>query len=103
MQSAHLDAIAYLFYFFFSFFFFGLKSLGSVWDQAPLQVDTAAISDDLFWELDELARIVDISYCVTYGGIGIQSPFQCLSWCREFADFELVTVRSEGSRAARTR
>lgn len=48
------------------------------------------ISRGLFHSLEELARIVDISYCV--GSTGIYKPFQCLSRCNEFEDFELVTV-----------
>lgn len=52
------------------------------------------ISQQLFWELEELARIVDISYCVGTAGLGIQKPFQCASRCgdRDFETFELVTV-----------
>lgn len=48
------------------------------------------ISRSLFESLEELARIVDISYCV--GSSGIQKPFNCLSRCKEFVGFELVTV-----------
>lgn len=48
------------------------------------------ISRSLFESLEELARIVDISYCV--GSTGIQKPFSCLSRCKEFEGFELVTV-----------
>jgi len=52
------------------------------------------ISQQLFWELEELARIVDISYCVGTAGLGIQKPFQCASRCgdKDFETFELVTV-----------
>lgn len=52
------------------------------------------ISQTLFWELEELARIVDISYCVGTAGLGIQKPFTCASRCadRDFETFELVTV-----------
>lgn len=52
------------------------------------------ISQKLFWELEELARIVDIAYCVGTAGLGIQKPFQCASRCadRDFESFELVTV-----------
>ena len=53
------------------------------------------ISQPLFESLEELARIVDISYCV--GSTGIQKPFKCLSRCSEFEGFELVTVRNEPS------
>ena len=48
------------------------------------------ISPTLFRELEELSRIVDISYCV--GVAGISKPFQCASRCDEFEGFELVTV-----------
>lgn len=48
------------------------------------------ISIALFDSLEELARIVDISYCV--GTTGIQKPFQCVSRCSEFEGFDLVTV-----------
>jgi hypothetical protein len=51
-----------------------------------------SVSARLFAELEELARIVDISYCVGLTGLGIQKPFQCVSRCAEFEDFELVTV-----------
>jgi hypothetical protein len=52
------------------------------------------ISQKLFWELEQLARIVDIAYCVGTAGLGIQKPFQCASRCadRDFETFELVTV-----------
>ena len=48
------------------------------------------VSQALFNSLEELARIVDISYCV--GSTGIQQPFSCLSRCGDFQGFELVTV-----------
>jgi hypothetical protein len=52
------------------------------------------ITRELFFELEELARIVDISYCVGTAGLGIQKPFSCASHCgdEDFKDFELVTV-----------
>lgn len=52
--------------------------------------DTGHISSELFNSLEELSRIVDISYCVSTAGI--QEPFQCLSHCAEFPNLELVTV-----------
>lgn len=55
-----------------------------------LPVTSLNISRSLFESLEELARIVDISYCV--GSTGISKPFQCLSRCNEFDGFELVTV-----------
>lgn len=51
-----------------------------------------SISATLFAELEELARIVDISYCVGAVGLGIQEPFECPSRCKDFEGFELVTV-----------
>jgi hypothetical protein len=56
----------------------------------------SAISDQLFFDLEELARVVDIAYCVGTAGLGIQKPFQCASRCAEFENFELVTVGTLG-------
>ncbi|EXJ96312.1 hypothetical protein A1O1_01438 [Capronia coronata CBS 617.96] len=53
-----------------------------------------AISRRTFESLEELARIVDISYCV--GTTGIQKPFKCLSRCSDFEGFELVTTWNTG-------
>ena len=52
------------------------------------------ISQSTFESLEELARIVDISYCV--GTTGIQKPFKCLSRCSDFEGFELVTTWNTG-------
>ncbi|KAH8726276.1 lipase precursor [Phaeosphaeriaceae sp. PMI808] len=59
---------------------------------------TTVVSQALFWELEQLARIVDISYCVGTAGLGIQKPFQCASRCadRDFESFELVTAWNTG-------
>jgi triacylglycerol lipase len=54
------------------------------------QNHTQNVSGDVFTTLEELSRLVDISYCV--GTTGVQQPFQCLSRCAEFPDLELVTV-----------
>ena len=51
-----------------------------------------SISQELFDELEELSRIVDIAYCVGTLNTGIEPPFQCLSYCRDFPTFELVKV-----------
>lgn len=48
------------------------------------------ITAKLFYELEELSRIVDISYCV--GTTGIQKPFLCASRCEDFEGFDLVSV-----------
>lgn len=54
------------------------------------------ISTELFADLEELSRIVDISYCVGATGTGIQKPFLCASRCQDFPHFELVTVSTPG-------
>ena len=57
-----------------------------------LAVNTSRnVSVALFQSLEELARLVDISYCV--GSTGIQKPFTCISRCSEFEGFELIKVR----------
>jgi hypothetical protein len=54
----------------------------------------ANITLPLFAELEELSRIVDISYCV--GTTGISTPFHCASRCSEFPSFELVDTFNTG-------
>ncbi|KAJ8070207.1 hypothetical protein OCU04_000593 [Sclerotinia nivalis] len=48
----------------------------------------------LFHSLEELARLVDISYCI--GTSGISKPFQCASRCDEFPGYELVDTFNTG-------
>ncbi|KAN0086708.1 Alpha/Beta hydrolase fold [Elaphomyces granulatus] len=52
------------------------------------------ISVELFEDLEELTRLVDISYCV--GSSGLYKPFRCLSHCSEFGGFELITTWNTG-------
>lgn len=52
------------------------------------------LSTSLFGSLEELSRIVDISYCV--GVTGIYHPFTCASRCHEFPHFELVDTWNTG-------
>ena len=54
------------------------------------------ISEELFFELEESSRIVDISYCVGATGTGIQKPFLCASRCQDFPNFDLVTTWNTG-------
>jgi hypothetical protein len=63
--------------------------------RGPTSRNDTLITQKLFWELEELARIVDIAYCVGTAGLGIQKPFSCASRCgdRDFETFELVKVR----------
>jgi triacylglycerol lipase len=63
------------------------------------QNETKHVSGDLFNSLEELSRLVDISYCV--GTSGVQQPFQCLSRCVEFPDLELVAVSLDKCQGAR--
>lgn len=61
----------------------------------PVTLDGNPISQHLFESLEELSRIVDISYCV--GTSGIRKPFNCLSRCSDFeGGFELVTTWNTG-------
>ncbi|KAJ4301257.1 hypothetical protein N0V90_003348 [Kalmusia sp. IMI 367209] len=81
------------------FFLFVRSAFGRAQAQAPLQHrDNDTISRELFFQLEELARIVDISYCVGTAGLGIQKPFSCASHCgdEDFKDFELVTAWNTG-------
>ena len=48
------------------------------------------VSPTVLAALEELARVVDVSYCV--GSTGIQKPFECLSHCAELRGFELIAV-----------
>ncbi|KAK8244124.1 Alpha/Beta hydrolase protein [Phyllosticta capitalensis] len=71
--------------------------------QAPLPLALTAnshanrtISATLFAELEELSRIVDITYCVGVTGLGISKPFKCASRCNEFPGFELVKAWNTG-------
>lgn len=64
--------------------------------EAPLQNpivgdNSKNVSVKLFMELEELARLVDISYCV--GNTGVWKPFQCASRCDDFPGYELADVR----------
>ncbi|KAM0721975.1 hypothetical protein Q7P37_002901 [Cladosporium fusiforme] len=55
-----------------------------------------SVSADLFFDLEELARIIDITYCVGLTSLGINKPFSCLSRCKDFPAFELVNTWNTG-------
>ncbi|KAK4546205.1 hypothetical protein LTR36_002342 [Oleoguttula mirabilis] len=76
--------------------FLGAASAATI--QAPLSPagNGRSISVALFSELEELARIVDISYCVGLTSLGIIKPFTCLSRCSDFPKFELITAWNTG-------
>ena len=71
-----------------------LASQNSLGDQAILRGEHR-VSAALFADLEELSRVVDISYCVGLFGTGIHKPFRCASRCQDFEDFELISVRSD--------
>lgn len=65
-------------------------------DAPSVSKATSNITVDLFNDLEELSRIVDIAYCVGTAGLGIQKPFQCASRCEDFKHFELVKTWNTG-------
>lgn len=80
-----------------------LGSLGIAFGslQTPLFRDNddagrSTVSAALFSELEELSRVVDISYCVGLTSFGISKPFSCLSRCSDFPQFELVSTWNTG-------
>ena len=68
----------------------GARDSSSSLPQSPSRSFDRSVSKDLFFELEELSRLVAISYCV--GNAGIQAPFECLNHCSDFRGFALVTV-----------
>ncbi|KAK1726686.1 hypothetical protein CaCOL14_002484 [Colletotrichum acutatum] len=52
------------------------------------------VSVELFRSLERTSRIVDITYCV--GTTGISQPFSCVSRCKEFPSFTLVSTWNTG-------
>lgn len=59
-------------------------------DRISLNEAQRSIPNSLFLELDQLARVVDVSYCV--GNTGLRKPFECLSHCADLEGFELISV-----------
>ncbi|KFA64110.1 hypothetical protein S40285_00801 [Stachybotrys chlorohalonatus IBT 40285] len=57
-------------------------------------VNAKEVSPYLFADLERLARLVDISYCI--GSTGITKPFQCVSRCDEFPTLSLVATWNTG-------
>ncbi|KLU83656.1 triacylglycerol lipase FGL2, partial [Magnaporthiopsis poae ATCC 64411] len=58
-------------------------------------IPKAGISEALFADLERLARLVDITYCV--GTTGISPPFTCASRCGDFPGVQLVTTWNTGA------
>ena len=52
------------------------------------------ISVGFFSQLERLARLVDISYCI--GNTGVSEPFNCVSRCNEFPSVTLATTWNTG-------
>jgi len=70
-------------------------------EQAPLSQQqqvpaNRTVSPQLFADLEELSRIVDIAYCVGDLGLGIKKPFSCVSRCKDFENFELIKTWHTG-------
>ncbi|EPQ65856.1 Bgt-4702 [Blumeria graminis f. sp. tritici] len=55
----------------------------------------ANVDRSLFLDLEKLARLGDIAYCV--GTTGISPPFTCSSRCNEFSNIELIKTFHTGS------
>ncbi|KAJ4397018.1 hypothetical protein N0V93_001242 [Gnomoniopsis smithogilvyi] len=53
-----------------------------------------SISPSLFTDIERLARLVDITYCV--GTSGIYQPFTCASRCKEFPNLRLASTWNTG-------
>ncbi|KAJ9157483.1 Extracellular triacylglycerol [Pleurostoma richardsiae] len=67
-------------------------------DQHPLSASdhasSTSISLSLFAELERLARLVDITYCV--GTTGVSPPFSCASRCKDFPSLQLASTWNTG-------
>ncbi|KAA8652263.1 hypothetical protein EYZ11_004585 [Aspergillus tanneri] len=65
-------------------------------DETPDQrhKSNRTLSPLVFASLEELSRVVDVSYCV--GNTGIWKPFACLNHCAELPSFELITTWHTG-------
>lgn len=57
-------------------------------------LSTTSISPSLFTDIERLARLVDITYCV--GTSGIYPPFTCASRCKEFPNLRLASTWNTG-------
>lgn len=73
---------------------FSLFLAACAWPAPTVLHHGAPVSANVFESLEELARVVDVSYCV--GTSGIQQPFQCLSRCKDFEGFELISTWNTG-------
>ncbi|TKA23973.1 hypothetical protein B0A50_06479 [Salinomyces thailandicus] len=67
-------------------------SINDVERARPVQNDDAGrnVSMPLFSDLEEMSRIVDISYCTGLIATGISKPFNCWCRCGDFPHFELI-------------
>ena len=75
----------------FLLLFRSITSFPSSLPQSQSKSFDRSLSKNLFLELEELSRLVAISYCV--GDTGIQEPFECLSHCSDFKGFALAKVQ----------
>ncbi|KAK2060539.1 lipase [Colletotrichum caudatum] len=63
-------------------------------NDSKTDVPSPIVSAELFRSLERTSRIVDITYCV--GTSGISQPFSCVSRCKEFPSFMLVSTWNTG-------
>jgi hypothetical protein len=72
---------------------FGQAVLASLTSLVALSAASSSnVSVPFFLELEQLARLVDVTYCVGTPALGIQKPFSCPSRCGEFDNIELIQV-----------
>lgn len=57
-------------------------------------LSTLSVSSAFFSDLERLARLVDITYCV--GTSGVYKPFTCASRCKDFPHLELASTWNTG-------
>lgn len=67
---------------------------------SPEESTRHTITSELYNSLHELARLVDVAYCVST--TGVQKPFTCLSWCTQFPHLELLETFNTGPLLADT-
>jgi Lipase (class 3) len=85
-QASHMNILLVLFSYLATLF---VVNVNGALPTTFGHLESRTISQALFNSLEELARLVDIAYCV--GSTGIYKPFRCLSRCDEFEGFELVS------------
>lgn len=68
------------------------QPVGSI--NSNTQLSALSVSPALFSDLERLARLVDITYCV--GTTGVYQPFSCASRCKDFPNLHLASTWNTG-------